>query len=106
MARQEGHGNLPIAVSTWAGFFATLVVLLIGTMNGTRAWILLVRAACAFLVVSGFLKLLTAGVMQGILMRGTPEKSNQKRSAAEIAETVQTIANAANPPEITENGNR
>jgi hypothetical protein len=105
MARQEGQGNLPIAVSTWGGFLATLAVLLIGTMNGTRAWILLVRAACAFLVVSGFLKLLTAGVMQGILMRGTPEKTTQKRNAAEIAETAQTIANAANPPEITENGN-
>lgn len=105
MPQQASQGNLPIAVSTWAGFLATLAVLLIGTMNGTRAWILLVRAACAFLVVSGFLKLLTAGLIQVILMRSTPDKTSQKRSSAEIAETVQTIANAANPPEITENGN-
>jgi hypothetical protein len=105
MARQKGQENLPIAVSTWGGFLATLAVLLLGQMDGTRAWILLVRAACAFLVVSGFLKLLTAGLIQVILWRGTSEKRNQRRSTTEIAETAQTIATAANPPEITENGN-
>jgi hypothetical protein len=105
MAGQKEQLNLPIAVSTWGGFLATLAVLLLGTMNGTRAWILLVRAACAFLVVSGFLKLLTAGLIQVILMRSTSENRIQKRGSTEVAETVQTIANAANPPELTENGN-
>ena len=104
MAQQTGQGNLPIAVSTWGGFLATLVVLLIGTMNGTRAWILLVRAGCAFLVVSGFLKLLTAGLIQVILWRANSETRPRRETASEVAGTAQAIATAANPPETTENG--
>jgi len=64
MAADFSHSSnesLPAAVSTTAAFLATLIVLLVGTVLGTRPWILILRAATAFFLVWGCLKVLIAG---------------------------------------------
>jgi hypothetical protein len=61
--------SLPIAIATQGGLLTALAVLLVGMTNGARAWILLTKAGTAFLLSSALLKLLSAGVMQGIRMK-------------------------------------
>lgn len=92
MAEPRPQEGLPVAVSTVGGFFATLLVLLAGTTSGTRPWILLMRAAAAFLLTSAFLKLLTAGLIQVIQWRKTVPDAKRSTFGDEIEETVQTIA--------------
>jgi hypothetical protein len=58
--------NLPNAIATHGGLLAVLAVLLLGTVQGSRTWILLIQAGCVFLISSALLKLLAAGVMQSI----------------------------------------
>ena len=81
MAKSHAQEGLPVAVSTVGAFMATLLVLLAGTTNGTRPWILLMRAASAFLLVSGFLKLLTAGLIQVISWQRTAPKAPPRGDA-------------------------
>lgn len=92
MARSNSNEGLPVAVAMIGGFIATLLVLLAGTSNGTRPWVLLMRAASAFLLLSGFLKLLTAGVIQALAWRKTVAPSTHSGQADEIGDTVQTIS--------------
>jgi hypothetical protein len=104
MAEAKPNEALPIALSTWGGFLATLVILLVGTWEGTRAWILLIRAGAAFLLVSGFLKLFTAGVMQVIQAQGRSAERAAAAAAAEVTDTAALISSAANSPETSGEG--
>ncbi len=92
MAERRPSEGLPVAVSTVVGFLATLLVLLNGTTNGTRPWVLLMRAAVAFLLVSGFLKLLAAALLQVLIWRKTVPSAKRTAFADEIEETIETIA--------------
>lgn len=75
MARKKRDESLPIAIATQGGLLAALAVLLDGMMHGARAWILLIKAGTAFLLASALLKLLSAGVMQGVQMKAdVPEQ--------------------------------
>lgn len=69
MASKKRDESLPIAIATQGGLAAAMAVLLVGMMQGTRAWILLMKAGTAFLLASALLKLLSAGVMQGVAMK-------------------------------------
>ena len=89
--------TLPFAIATQAGLFAALLTLLLGTMNGMREWILFMRSAIAFLLVSGILKFIAAGVMQAVRWKAKPTEG----SAREIADTVQLIHHHSSP-EFTE----
>jgi hypothetical protein len=91
VAERRPQEGLPVALSTVGGFLATLLVLLAGMTNGTRPWVLLMRAGAAFLLTSAILKLLTAGLIQGIQWRKTAA-ARRSPFADEIQETVQTIA--------------
>ncbi|NNE43102.1 MAG: hypothetical protein HKN12_02750 [Gemmatimonadetes bacterium] len=85
---------LPVAVATHGGFLATLIVLLAGTMNGTRAYMLLLRAAMAFLLVSGSLKLIVAAAMQFIRLNADQQK-NADSETEDLQETADLISSAA-----------
>ena len=64
MAARTSHSwspTLVAAFSTTGAFLATLIVLLTGTIEGTRPWILILRAASAFFLVSGILRMLALG---------------------------------------------
>jgi hypothetical protein len=99
MARRRDEG-LPVALATQGGLLAALAVLLLGLVGGGRAWIVLIQAACAFLVASGVLKILTAAVMQGIRMKADVPR---KEPPDEIEETIRTISETSLPtPETTE----
>lgn len=93
MAAKSNEG-LPVAISMVGGFLATLIVLFAGMANGTRPWILLLRAATTFLILSGFLKLLTAGVLQGIQWRRTPAPKRSLVSADDGGDSVHSIASS------------
>lgn len=96
MARKRSDMSLPIAVSTMGGLLSTLAVLFTGTLEGMRAWIVLIRSAMAFMLVSGVLKLLTAGVLQAIRWTATNTNSRPDRAAREEIEQVsQTITASA-----------
>jgi hypothetical protein len=69
LARKKRDDSLPVAIATQCGLLAALAVLMVGTMHGARAWILLIKAGTAFLLSSALLKLLSAGVMQGVTMK-------------------------------------
>jgi hypothetical protein len=74
-------------------------------LHGARAWILLVKAATAFLLTSAFLKLLTAGVMQAVRWKATkkPDRSPEDETdSEEMEETVETIRTASAIPETSE----
>lgn len=86
--RDEG---LPVALATQGGLFATLAVLVIGLGNGGRAWIVIIQAAGAFLLTSGFLKILTAAVIQSIRMKADAPRHEQD----DTEETARIIAQAA-----------
>ncbi|MBZ0268438.1 hypothetical protein K8I85_09810 [bacterium] len=73
--RKKRDESLPLAIATQGGLFAALAVLLDGMVHGGRAWILLIKAGTSFLLASALLKLLSAGVMQGVQMKAdVPEK--------------------------------
>ena len=103
-AATKPHEALPIALATWGGFLATLVILLVGTWEGTRAWILLIRSATAYLLVSGFLKLFTAGVMQVIQAQGRSAERAAAAAAADVSDTAALISSAANETETSGEG--
>jgi hypothetical protein len=96
MAKKEG---LPIAVATLGGLVSALTILLHGMVHGGRAWIVLIRAATAFLLSSAILKILTAGVIQGVRMKRTPDPKPEP-DADETLETAELIASVS--PEPTE----
>ena len=73
MAKKRDE-SLPVAVATQGGLLAAMAVLMIGTWQGARAWVLLIKAGTAFLLSAALLKLLAAGVMQAIRMKADPEK--------------------------------
>ncbi len=93
MAGKTNEG-LPVAISMVGGFFATLLVLLAGMATGARPWILLLRAAATFLILSGFLKLLTAGIIQGIQWRRTPPPKRLLPPADDVGDSIQTVASS------------
>ncbi|GJM43975.1 MAG: hypothetical protein DHS20C21_08170 [Gemmatimonadota bacterium] len=70
--------SLPLAVATQGGLLATMAVLLVGMTNGSRGWILLIKAGTAFLLASALLKLLAAGVMQGFAMKADAPKPKKR----------------------------
>lgn len=90
MSRNRPKDALPIAIATKAGMLAALAVLVMGVLNGGRAWIVLINAAIAFLLTSALLKILAAGVMHGVNLTKTPEKADH--APQEIEETADTIA--------------
>jgi hypothetical protein len=98
VTERRANEGLPVAISTVGGFFATLLVLLAGTANGTRPWVLLMRAAAAFLVVSGFLKILTACLIQVIQWRKTAVPAKRSSFADDLDDTIETIAASASSP--------
>ena len=101
MATKKDEG-LPVAIATEGGLLATLAVLLIGTANGMRAWVLLVKAGIAFLLVSGILRLVTAAALQFIRLKAdNTEPEND--SAEEVQQTAAAISSAATSPEPLEN---
>ena len=64
MAATPSHSPndlFPAALSTVLAFLATLFVLLSGAVLGTRTWILILRAASVFFLVSGISRILIAG---------------------------------------------
>lgn len=85
---------LPVAISMWGGFFATLLVLLAGMTSGTRPWVLLMRAGTTFLMVSAFLKLLTAGLIQVIQMRKTPSPTTKATTGSDDENPVDSITSS------------
>jgi hypothetical protein len=100
MPAKKRNEGLPIAVATQGGLLSALAVLMIGTVHGGRAWIILVKAGTAFLLSSAVLKILTAGVMTGVSMNRTPEEK-PRDPADEIEETAEMIASIS--PEPVEN---
>ncbi len=89
MARKKRDDSLPVAIATQGGLFAALAVLLGGMNNGSRAWILLMKAGTGFLLSSALLKLISAGVMQGINMNAdTPKKKKTYGSDLDDAAVV------------------
>ena len=99
MARRTNEG-LPVAIATQGGLLATLAVLVLGLANGGRAWIVLIQAACAFLVSSGMLKILTAAVIQGIRMKADVRRPEEAQD--EMEQTVRVIHETSRIPEPTE----
>jgi len=63
MATRSPQDGLVAAASLVGAFTATLFVLLAAAANGTRPWIMLMRAAGAFLLVWGILRLVIAGII-------------------------------------------
>jgi hypothetical protein len=105
MARKRSDMSLPIAISTMGGLLSTLAVLFAGTVQGMRAWILLIRSAMAFMLVSGVLKLLTAGVLQAIRWKATRTDARHSRADREEIEQVsETITASADNLESVEKG--
>ena len=92
---------LPVAIATHGGFLATLIVLLAGTLNGSRAWLLLLRAASTFLLVSGSLKLLSAAVMQFIRLNADDPKNRSETE--EVRDTAELISSASQSTDPMEN---
>jgi hypothetical protein len=81
--------GLPVAIATHGGLLATLVVLLLGTVNGTRAWIVLIKSTMAFLLASSILRLLTAAALQFIRWKATPPRP---RGAGDKPESMESLA--------------
>jgi hypothetical protein len=102
VAQRSGQESLPIAVATIGAFLATLVVLLAGTAQGTRPWILLMRAGGAFLLVSTILKLLTAGLIQVISWRRSSAPA--KAAMDDALDTIQTITSHARSTDLKPKG--
>ena len=98
--------SLPIAVATQGGLLTAIAVLLVGMIQGARAWILLIKAGTAFLITSAFLKLLAAGVMQAVRWQATPtdkpKREEDDLETADVQETADTIRTASRTPETTE----
>ena len=97
---QKKNEGLPIAVATQGGLLSALAVLMLGMLQGGRAWIILVKAGTAFLLSAAILKTLTAGVMTGVSMNRTPEEKPHDPDD-EIEETAELIASIS--PEPVEN---
>ena len=105
MARSKKDDSMPVAIATQGGLLAALAILLVGMIQGARAWVLLTKAAMGFMLASAVLKLLTAGVMQAIRWKATkPAEQEQEDDAAsaEVQQTAATIRTAAETPETTE----
>jgi hypothetical protein len=105
--------GLPVAVATQGGLLATLAVLLVGTATGMRAWIVLIKAGIAFLLVSTILRFLVAAVLQVVRLKAeTPPDANpsaqsqpqlrKNDSETEIGATAKAIASASRSPEPVE----
>ena len=104
-AKRKPDEGLPIAFATLGGLLATLTVLLIGTVEGHRAWVLLVKAAMTFLLVSGLLKFLTAGVLTAVRWKATKEENDQAQApnaTEDVEETARVITDSAQTPVTTE----
>ena len=109
-AKRKHDETLPIALSTLGGLLATLTVLLIGTVAGHRAWVLLVKAAMTFLLISGILKFLTTGVLTAVRWKATKEKDNEEQDdegpapspSEEAREPARVTRDAAPTLETTE----
>lgn len=71
MATRSPQDGQVAAASLVGAFTATLFVLLAAAANGTRPWIMLMRAAGAFLLVWGILRLVIAGII--LAMQRTDE---------------------------------
>ncbi len=105
MARTKRDDSLPIAISTQGGLLSALAVLMFGMMNGARAWIVLAKAAMAFMLASAVLKLLTAGVMQAVRWKATRNDDTNKEtedSSEDLEDTADTIRHASGNLETTE----
>jgi len=94
LARKKRDESLPIAIATQGGLAAALAVLLVGMMQGARAWVLLMKAATAFLLSSALLKLLSAGVMQGV-MRKADAPERRTRSDDDLDDAVAAVPSPA-----------
>ena len=106
MPRRRRDDSLPLAVATHGGLIAALIVLMAGTIQGTRAWIVLAKAGTAFVLSSAFLKLVTAGVMQAIRWKATAHEERRSEDDGDsgvLEDTVETIRSQASIPETTEN---
>ena len=66
-----------------------------------RAWILLIKAGTAFLLASALLKLLSAGVMQGVTMKADAPAKNT-RSDDDLDDVAAMVPEPAVPLERTE----
>ena len=105
MARSKRDDSMPIAIATQGGLLAALAILLVGMIDGARAWVLLVKAGTAFLLTSAFLKLISAGVMQAVRWKATKPSDDKKEDSADTGEvegTAETIRSASETPETTE----
>lgn len=100
-ARKRKDEGLPVAFATQGGLLATLAVLLLGTMNGTRAWILLIKGAMTFLLVSAILRLMTAAVLQSVRWKADAPRPRTEESE-EMATTADVIQSTAHSPEPME----
>ena len=98
------NAGLPHAISMQGALLATLAVILIGTFRETRTWVLLVRAGITFLLMSGLLRLVTAGVMQALRGRSkdpgesvlSPRRNNEnlavpRQWTTESPETMEKV---------------
>lgn len=99
MAKKKDQG-LPVALATHGGLLATLAVLLMGTVGGARAWILLMKAAMTFLLASALLRLVTAAVLQSI--RWKADSADERTESEEVNETARMITSTAQSPESME----
>jgi large-conductance mechanosensitive channel len=95
--------GLPVAVATQGGLLATLAVLLVGTATGMRAWIVLIKAAIAFLLVSAILRFLVAAILQVVRLKAeAPPEPKKSETETEIGATAKAIASAGRSPEPME----
>jgi hypothetical protein len=67
MAQQSRPAGLSTALALVGAFLATLIVLVGSAASGSRPWIVLMRAAGAFLLVFEVLRITAAGTI--LLMR-------------------------------------
>jgi hypothetical protein len=67
MAQQSRSVELSTALALVGAFLATLIVLVGSTANGSRPWIVLMRAGGVFLLVFEVLRITAAGTI--LLMR-------------------------------------
>ncbi len=105
MAGPRKDDSMPIAIATQGGLLAALAVLLVGMIDGARAWVLLVKAGTAFLLASALLKLIAAGVIHAIRWKATKPKDEETEDSAtdeEVENMADTIRTASDTPETTE----
>lgn len=96
-SKRKKDESLPMAIATHGGLLATLIVLLAGTVNGTRAWIVLIKSTMAFLLASSLLRLVTAAVLQSIRWKATPPRPRGERDP-EASPAVATTPESMESP--------